>query len=52
MKGELHIPQLSENGITFANYAGPGTNIIEKTKKNIKPINEIDKISQAHDLRY
>jgi len=35
-----------------ANYAGPGTNVEARLKRGDKPINAVDAISKAHDLRY
>jgi hypothetical protein len=31
---------------------GPGTNIIKRIKDNDEPLSEVDKTSEAHDIRY
>ena len=52
-RGEHHAILKLPNGLPgFANYAGPGTNIVERTKQNDPPRTAVDKIAQAHDLRY
>ena len=41
--GEKHVIMYNKNKFTVANYSGPGTNLIDRLKKDIKPINNIDK---------
>jgi len=36
----------------LANYAGPGTHVLKRIKLGHKPISLLDRISQAHDVRY
>lgn len=36
----------------LSNYAGPGTKIVDQIKKNIKPVDNVDSISQIHDVAY
>lgn len=50
--GEKHAIMYNNGKFIPANYSGPGTDIITRLKKNIKPINDIDKTAQAHDIRY
>ena len=50
--GERHSLMWTENGFEPASFMGPGTDIIGKIKDGIKPLNESDKVSMAHDLRY
>ena len=51
-KGEKHVYMKVPGGIARANYAGPGTNVRERIKRGDAPINAVDAISKAHDLRY
>jgi hypothetical protein len=57
--GEYHALLKLPNGIfRRANYMGPGTNITKRIKDNTTnpnispPLTEVDKVAQAHDLRY
>lgn len=53
MPGERHAPLVLPNGrIGYGNYIGPGTNLTERIKRGVEPRTEVDKVSQAHDLRY
>lgn len=36
----------------LASYAGPGTHVLKRIQEGHKPISLLDRISQAHDLRY
>jgi len=52
-QGEKHaILKLPNGKYGVANYAGPGTNLVERLKRGDPPRTEVDKISQAHDIRY
>jgi hypothetical protein len=51
--GEKHAILKTKTGWTgIANYMGPGTNIIERTRRGDPPRTPADKAAQAHDLRY
>ena len=51
--GERHAPLVLPNGrIGYGSYIGPGTNLTERLKNGVEPRTEVDKISQAHDIRY
>lgn len=51
--GENHaILKLPNNKLAFANYMGPGTNLITRLKKGDKPRTESDKVARQHDIRY
>ena len=50
--GEKHVYMKTDAGIVRANFAGPGTKLKERLARGDKPINEVDRISKAHDLRY
>ena len=51
--GERHAPLVLPNGrIGYGSYIGPGTNLTDRLKNNVEPRTEVDKISQAHDIRY
>ena len=41
--GEKHVIMYNKGKFEPAAYSGPGTSIIERLKKDIKPINNIDK---------
>jgi hypothetical protein len=51
-KDEYHPPVWTKKGVQFPSFLGPGTNIYDNIRKGKKPINEVDRISMAHDLRY
>lgn len=51
--GEKHAFIKLPNGkVGRANYMGPGTHLIERLKRGDVPRTEVDKVSQAHDIRY
>lgn len=51
--GEMHAPMYMGNGrFKRGAYVGPGTNLTERIRMGDEPINETDKVAQAHDLRY
>lgn len=51
--GERHVPLILPGGkVAIANYAGPGTHLLERIKAGDPPLTEVDRISQAHDIRY
>lgn len=51
--GEKHgILQLPNGKYGVANYLGPNTNLIERLRRGDPPRTEVDKASQAHDIRY
>lgn len=41
---ELHLPGY--------NYCGPGTRVINRLNKKIKPVNRVDKACMKHDINY
>jgi len=52
-RGEHHALLKLPNGrYGFANYAGPGTEIVKRVKRGDPPRTVVDAISQAHDIRY
>lgn len=51
-KGEKHVYLKVPGGIARANYAGPGTDVKARLARGDLPINAVDAISKAHDLRY
>ena len=50
--GEKHVYMKTDAGLVRANFAGPGTNVAARLERGDLPINEVDRISKAHDLRY
>jgi hypothetical protein len=50
--GERHPPMWSNNGFQIPSFLGPGTDLVEKIKSGIEPINDSDKTAMAHDIRY
>ena len=50
--GEKHVYMKTDAGLVRANFAGPGTNVAARLARGDLPINEVDRISKAHDLRY
>lgn len=50
--GERHIPMFNNGRLTLGNYFGPGTDLSKRLKTNDIPINNVDKASKAHDIRY
>jgi len=52
-QGEKHVYMKTDAGLLVrANFAGPGTNVAARLARGDLPINEVDRISKAHDLRY
>jgi hypothetical protein len=52
-QGERHALLKLPNGIyERANYMGPGTNLLTRLKRGDRPKTEVDKVAQAHDIRY
>ena len=50
--GEKHVYMKTDAGLVRSNWAGPGTNVGARLTRGDLPINEVDRISKAHDLRY
>ena len=50
--GEKHVYMKVPGGIVKANFAGPGTNLKERLARGDQPVNYVDKVAMAHDLRY
>lgn len=50
--GERHPPMWSSNGFQIPSFLGPGTDLVEKIKSGVEPINDADRTAQAHDIRY
>lgn len=51
--GEIHALLKLQNGKTgVANYMGPGTNLVTRLRNNDPPRTLVDKVAQAHDIRY
>jgi hypothetical protein len=51
--GELHARFNTPDGGTIrANYAGPFTNLLTRLRRADPPVNETDRISRLHDIRY
>ena len=51
-QGERHTVLQIGNDFKRASYCGPGTKVIQRIKEGSKPINNVDKVCQAHDIRY
>lgn len=52
-QGEKHaILKLPNGKYGVANYMGPGTNLVERLIRGDPPRTEVDKVAQAHDIRY
>ena len=52
-KGERHtILKLPNGKMGIANYAGPGTHIIERLQRGDPPRTYTDKVSRIHDIKY
>ena len=51
-QGEKHVYMKTDAGLVRANFAGPGTNLSARLARGDLPVNEVDRISKAHDLRY
>jgi len=51
--GEKHaILKLPNGKYGVGNYIGPGTHLVERLKRGDPPRTEVDKVAQAHDIRY
>ena len=51
--GEHHqLLKLRNNRFGRSNYAGPGTLIAKRIRRRDPPRTEVDKVAQAHDIRY
>lgn len=50
--GEYHAVLQTPEGPQMASYMGPGTAIHRRLERGDQPVSEMDKVSQAHDLRY
>jgi hypothetical protein len=50
--GEKHGILKTKDGWKPASYMGPGTKIAENIRNNVEPLTEVDRVAQAHDLRY
>jgi len=50
--GEIHSPLWTKKGLKFAKYAGPGTHVYSNISQGVEPISNVDKVAQAHDLRF
>lgn len=50
--GEKHVLMLKDGKLQAANYCGPGTSILTRVRDDIKASNKVDKVCQAHDIRY
>lgn len=51
--GEKHaILQLPNGKYGIANWAGPGTRVMERLKRGDPPRSYVDEVAKAHDIRY
>lgn len=51
--GEKHaILKTKEFGWTTGSYIGPGTRLTDNIRNNVQPKSDVDRVAQAHDLRY
>jgi hypothetical protein len=50
--GEKHVVLNTPHGLTRANFCGPGTQIIKRSNRGDKGVNQIDTACQKHDLLY
>lgn len=50
--GEVHPPVWTGKRFEIPSYLGPGTNLADKIRADVEPISMVDKVAQAHDLRY
>ena len=51
--GEHHqLLKLRNNRFGRANYSGPGTRVAKRVRRGDPPRTEVDKVAQAHDIRY
>ncbi len=52
-KGERHIVITTfKTGAVRAEFCGPGTNVKERIKLGIQPVNKTDSVCRTHDLDY
>lgn len=51
-RGEKHMPLYVNGELTLANYAGPGTNLIERIQQGYEPKSYTDMVSKLHDINY
>ena len=53
LPGEKHqIIYLPDGTYNPARYSGPGTNLKVRISRNDQPLSYVDKVAEAHDLRY
>ena len=53
LPGEKHqVIYLDDGTYNPAVYSGPGTNLEVRLKRGDQPLSNVDKIAQAHDIRY
>lgn len=52
LPGERHGLIFSKNGVSRANYMGPGTALHIRVPRGDKGKSPVDKAAKAHDLRY
>ena len=53
MPGERHqIIYLPDGTYNPARYSGPGTHLETRLRRGDKPLSYVDKVAEAHDLRY
>lgn len=50
--GEKHNILYTKDGFMPGSYIGPGTDIVGKLRDGIEPVSQVDKVAQAHDIRY
>ena len=50
--GEMHAPQVTEQGLTVGNFIGPGTKIRKRLKRGDEPVSGMDALARRHDIQY
>ena len=50
--GEKHALLWKDGGFVPGSYIGPGTHITDKLKEGVEPVSDVDRVAQAHDIRY
>lgn len=50
--GEKHAVLFTSSGVKRANYCGPGTNLEKRLRNGDRPVSNMDKICQTHDMAY
>lgn len=50
--GEIHAPLYTKDGWKFGSYIGPGTSVYDNILKGKAPVSDVDRVAQAHDIRY